>query len=124
MSIDMLGNEGIPWECLDRCATPDVCTLNGCRELRLTNLSAPNPGPRERASIPFMEISWLRDVTVLPEPNTYEADILVKYSTPGLKKNELTRSAKKDQLNAQGMGKFPEDRDKILDQLYPKGQVR
>lgn len=49
-----------------------------------------------------------------------EEEIIAKYSTPGLKKHELNRFAKKEQLNAQGMSKFPEDRDKILDALYPE----
>jgi hypothetical protein len=50
---------------------------------------------------------------------SYEEQIVAKYSTPGLKKFMLNRFAKKEQLNAQGMNKFPEDRDKILDALYP-----
>lgn len=53
-------------------------------------------------------------------PRSHEEDILAKYSTPGLRKGELTRAAKKEQLDAQGMGKFSEERDKILNQLYPK----
>lgn len=42
--------------------------------------------------------------------------IIDQHSTPGLKKNELTRSAKKDQLN--GMKVRKDERDKILDELY------
>jgi hypothetical protein len=49
---------------------------------------------------------------------TYEEEILAKHSTPGLRKHELTRQGKKEQLDDQGMHKFPADRDKILDQLY------
>lgn len=52
--------------------------------------------------------------------NSYEENILRRYSTPGLRKNQLDRAAKKEQLNAQGMSKFPADRDKILDELYPR----
>lgn len=50
---------------------------------------------------------------------SYEEQIVERHSTPGLKKHMLTRFAKMEQLNAQGMSKFPEDRDKILDLLYP-----
>jgi hypothetical protein len=49
-----------------------------------------------------------------------EEEIIAQCSTPGLKKHMLDRFAKKEQLNAQGMGKFPADRDKILDALYPE----
>ena len=46
-----------------------------------------------------------------------EAEILARYSTPGLRRGALTRAAKKDQLN--GMKVPPADRDKILGELYP-----
>jgi hypothetical protein len=42
--------------------------------------------------------------------------IIDRHSAPGLKRNELSRSAKKEQLN--GMRVPKEERDKILDQLY------
>lgn len=127
-------------ECYETCATPDVCTSIGCRKLRARKVHEVLGDPLEGVSVPFKDISWvkdveipqefsppyaeahwMRDLTGTPEPNTYEADIVAKYSTPGLKKFELTRFAKKEQLNAQGMSKYPEDRDKILEQLYPKG---
>jgi hypothetical protein len=49
---------------------------------------------------------------------SYEEEILAKHSTPGLRKHELNRAAKKDHLNSQGMNKFPADRDKLLDTMY------
>lgn len=55
---------------------------------------------------------------------TTESDVLARYSTPGLKKCELDRQNKKDQLNGLGMAKFPADRDKILDQLYGAEDAR
>lgn len=52
--------------------------------------------------------------------NTQEQDILGRYSTPGLRKNQLDRSAKKDQLlGAYGRHYPRDDIDKILNQLYP-----
>jgi len=45
-----------------------------------------------------------------------EQEVLDKYSTPGLRSNTMIRAAKKDQLN--GLKLHPDDRDKILDQLY------
>jgi hypothetical protein len=42
--------------------------------------------------------------------------IIEQHSTPGLQRHELTRSAKKDQLN--GMRVPKDERDKILEQLY------
>jgi hypothetical protein len=50
---------------------------------------------------------------------SYEEQIIAKHSTPGLKKFMLTRQAKKEQLNAQGMSRFPKERDELLDRLYP-----
>lgn len=47
-----------------------------------------------------------------------EAEILARYSTPGLRKHELDRKNKKDQLNGLGMTRLPDERDAILDQLY------
>lgn len=47
-----------------------------------------------------------------------EEEILARYSTPGLRKQELDRDNKKDQLNSLGMSRFPAERDVILDQLY------
>ena len=45
-----------------------------------------------------------------------EDEVLARYSTPGLRKHELSRSAKKDHLN--GLKFSREDRDKVLDELY------
>lgn len=47
-----------------------------------------------------------------------EQEILDRYSTPGLRKHELDRDNKRDQLNSLGMSRLPEERDAILDQLY------
>jgi len=47
-----------------------------------------------------------------------EQDVLAKYSTPGLKRGTLTRSAKKAQLEA--LRYAPADIAKTLDQLYPQ----
>lgn len=48
---------------------------------------------------------------------TYEEGILARYSTPGLRRNQLDRSAKKDHLGSAGV-KGPEA-EKILNELYP-----
>ncbi len=45
-----------------------------------------------------------------------EREILDRYSTPGLRKNSLSRTAKKDQLA--GIKVTGADAEKILDQLY------
>jgi hypothetical protein len=58
----------------------------------------------------------------LPD-NSYEESIVAANSTPGLKKNQLTYAAKKEHLNSQGMSKYPEDRDKLLAQIY-SGELR
>lgn len=50
-----------------------------------------------------------------------ERAILENYSTPGLRKGELTRDAKRSQLDDLRLPK--EDRDKILDELYPREQT-
>jgi hypothetical protein len=47
-----------------------------------------------------------------------ETEVLAAYSSPRLRRGELDRIAKKEQLNSLGMAKYPEDRDKILDELY------
>ena len=45
-----------------------------------------------------------------------EHDILAKYSTPGLRKTELTRPEKREQLERIG---FPKERiPEVLDELY------
>lgn len=47
-----------------------------------------------------------------------EDEILAEYSTPSLRRNELTRSAKKEHLNGVAKHLTREERDKILEQLY------
>lgn len=49
---------------------------------------------------------------------TYEDEILARNSTPGLRRNELDRTAKKDHLA--GLKVSREESDKILNQLYPE----
>jgi hypothetical protein len=51
-------------------------------------------------------------------PMTYEEEILAKHSTPGLRKHELTRLAKKDHLGSMNI-KGPEA-EKILNEMYPR----
>jgi hypothetical protein len=46
-----------------------------------------------------------------------ETEVLAKYSTPGLRKHELDRMAKK--LHLAGIQVVGEDADKILNELYP-----
>jgi hypothetical protein len=47
-----------------------------------------------------------------------EQEILARYSTPGLRRNELTRAGKKWHL--QGFARItPKEIEAILDQLYP-----
>ena len=48
--------------------------------------------------------------------STYEQDIIDKHGDPRLKRNELSRSAKKDHLNGQKVD--PIARDLILDEMY------
>lgn len=48
--------------------------------------------------------------------SSYEEDIIARHSTPGLKRNELTREAKKDHLAGQRVPK--EEQEKILAELY------
>ena len=45
-----------------------------------------------------------------------EKEVIEQYSTEGLRRNKLSRSAKKDQLN--GLKVPVDERDKILDELY------
>jgi hypothetical protein len=48
---------------------------------------------------------------------TYEEEILARHSTPGLRKRELTRQAKKDHLDS--MNIKGEEAEKILNEIYP-----
>lgn len=47
---------------------------------------------------------------------SYEQEIIDRHSTPGLRRNELTRYAKKEQLDSLNVPAA--DRDKILEELY------
>lgn len=52
--------------------------------------------------------------------NDYEESILARHSTPGLRRRELDRTAKKDHLQGfLGRSYPPEDIEKILDKIYP-----
>jgi hypothetical protein len=53
---------------------------------------------------------------------TYEEGILARHSTPGLRKRELDRIAKKDHLGSLGIK--GEDAAKILDQMYPEAVTK
>jgi hypothetical protein len=48
-----------------------------------------------------------------------EEEILRKYSTPGLRRNEMTRQAKKEQLQNSKYALRPEEIEGLLNQLYP-----
>jgi hypothetical protein len=48
-----------------------------------------------------------------------EEEILRKYSTPGLRRNEMTRQAKKEQLQNPKYALRPEEIEGLLNQLYP-----
>lgn len=51
--------------------------------------------------------------------NDYEEGILARHSTPGLRRNQLDRAAKKDHLFGWlGRGRH-EEVEKVLDELYP-----
>lgn len=49
-----------------------------------------------------------------------EAEVLARYSTPGLRKGELGRSAKKLHLEESHKHLSKEEREKILSDLYPE----
>jgi hypothetical protein len=48
-----------------------------------------------------------------------EEEILRKYSTPGLRRHEMTRQAKKEQLQNPKYALRPEEIEGLLNQLYP-----
>lgn len=50
-------------------------------------------------------------------PKEYQANILAKYSSPGLRRNILTREAKREQLRGKWK-KSPEEAEEILLKLY------
>jgi hypothetical protein len=54
-------------------------------------------------------------------PDDREAEVLARYSTPGLQKNKLTRQAKRDHLLSLRMS--PDAVDKLLAELYPEGDL-
>lgn len=41
---DLLGNDALPLDCLDTCATPDMCVVHGCERLKI--------GERDSRAIP------------------------------------------------------------------------
>lgn len=49
--------------------------------------------------------------------------ICARYSTPGLRKNELSRTAKRDQLREAYKHLSTEEREALLDRLYPPAGV-
>jgi hypothetical protein len=54
---------------------------------------------------------------ITPDNGARETEILAAYSTPGLRRNQLSRGAKKEHLRSL---RVPEaDIEKILDELYP-----
>lgn len=50
---------------------------------------------------------------------THEEEVLAKYSTPGLKKHELSREAKKDWLSFAYPKMSREEVEKLLNEIYP-----
>lgn len=54
--------------------------------------------------------------------NTTEQDVLDKYSTTGLKRNQLTRASKKlnMEFDARNRGMSKQDRDDFLNRYYPE----
>lgn len=61
------------------------------------------------------------EITMANKPASHRApdqDIIDAHSTPGLKRGELSRSAKKDQLMDAYKFMSPVERDQLLDQLY------
>lgn len=48
----------------------------------------------------------------------YELDILSRHSTPGLRKNQMTRQAKRDHLAS--LSVTPREQGEILERMYPK----
>jgi hypothetical protein len=58
----------------------------------------------------------------VPKPTTADVDaVIAKYSTPGLRKNQFTRDGKKDWLSFAYPKMSREERDKLLDEIFPVG---
>lgn len=55
-----------------------------------------------------------------PTDLAHEEEILRRHSTPGLRKQELDRAAKKDHLGSLGIR--GDEASKILDSMYPETQ--
>ncbi len=55
---------------------------------------------------------------------TYEEQILEKHSTPGLRRGELSRNAKKEHLADSYKFLTAVEREELLDKLYPPQPVR
>lgn len=49
-----------------------------------------------------------------------EAEVLAEYSTPGLRKNQFTRAGKKDWLSFSYPQMSRDERDKLLDEIFPE----
>lgn len=58
--------------------------------------------------------------------SSYEDSVVARYSTPGLRRNQLTRSAKKlmMEFDAQYSGMTAVERDQFLDQMFPVKPAR
>jgi hypothetical protein len=61
---------------------------------------------------------------VLPS-NEYEESILAQHSTPGLKRNKLTRASKKLNLefDEHYSGMTRQERDDLLDRIFPESVI-
>jgi hypothetical protein len=89
-----------------------LCTTS-CSGLATRRAIDPPDSEQQLAQIQNL-ITWQFEDSYRFAAGAIEADVLAKYSTPGLRKNQLTRRAKKEQ----GMARYPADRNNILEQLY------
>lgn len=62
---------------------------------------------------------WEKPFDHSQEPKMTHEEILERYSTPRLRRNELSRSAKKDHLDRIMPKELREGIPKILDEIYP-----
>lgn len=58
--------------------------------------------------------------------SSYEESVLARHSTPGLRRNQLTRSVKKltMEFDAQFSGMSAADRDEFLERMFPEKPKR